>query len=79
MKHFCIELLGVQLLHIEWGYEPEEPDDYRDTQYLMTVGFQPPEHIDEIHVSRSCEPWRGLRLLGGAPNSPVTGRSCGSK
>ena len=37
-----LEILGIQLIHIEWGrLQPSE--DYRDLQYPMTIGFQPPD------------------------------------
>lgn len=50
MRHLNIELLGLPLIHIEWGRDLDEPDEVRDTQYPMTIGFASPEHVDEIHV-----------------------------
>lgn len=50
MRFLHLEILGIQLLHIEWGRDTTDDEECRDTQYPMTIGFQAPAHMDEIHV-----------------------------
>ena len=43
MKRLLVGILGVQLLHIEWGRAPGDvaDEECRDIQYPMDVGFPP--------------------------------------
>ena len=43
MKHLFVEILGVQLLHIEWGRAPGDvaDEECRDNQYPMSIVFHP--------------------------------------
>ena len=43
-----IEVLGVQLLHIEWGRGTPSESSYQDCQYPMTIGFRQPDRPDEV-------------------------------
>ena len=42
-----VEVLGVQLLHIEWGITPPEPEQVTDMPQPMQIGFHQPYAPDE--------------------------------
>lgn len=43
-----VEILGLPLLHVEYGPQTPEQEPPIDLQHPITIGFQPPQHPDEI-------------------------------
>lgn len=49
-RYLHIEILGIPLIHIEWGPTHDDAEGaYQDCQYPMTIGFRQPD-ADQVQA-----------------------------